>query len=358
VLGNAGTTGHDGLARDSRAGVAGHGMNKFNAASGTHDRVLSTSDSRWHAPMHQVRWLRWLRTGTLTLILAAGLLCLLVIYQAHRGITTAIGHGARAISEVGAAYAELAKTGNAVADGSRGRIPLLERRFSPGAYDEAITAAGKDLVLAAGNNVAGGVGSSRITIAEVQIGTYNDRVQQASIDLAGNKRSRGLYRFATLGGDYGFLRGEVLTSIRTLDRSERKAVAADLRSRWLRSSDFWWLLLTPFLAMVLLAAGTSYVLWHGFRRLFSVRLTAALLLMLALVGLVASLNMHDADRAQAFIHGLAVPGAQVPPATDVSFGYSVWTLAAVLLMTGGAGVLTFGAYRPRLYEYNYQAIAQ
>jgi hypothetical protein len=314
--------------------------------------------ARWYARMHPVRWLRWLRTGTLTLILAAGLLCLLVVYQAHREITTAIGHGAKAISEVSAAYAELAHTGKAVASGSTGHIPLLDRRFSPGAYDQAITAASKDLALAAGNNVAGVAGSSKITIAEVQISTYNDRVQQASIELAGDKRSLGLYRFATLGGDYGFLRGEVLTSIGALRQSEHNAVADDLGSRWLRSRDFWWLLLTPFLVMLLLAVGTSYVLWHGFRRLLSLRLTSALVLTLALVGLVASLNVHDADRAQAFIHGLTTSRARVPPATGMNWGSSPWTLAAVPLLAGLAGILTFGAYRPRLYEYKYHAIGQ
>lgn len=314
---------------------------------------------RWYARLHPVRWLRWLRAGTLTLILATGLLCLLVVYQAHREITTAIGHGARAISEVNAAYAQLDKTGKAMAGGRAGHIPLTGRRFRPGAYDVAIREASKDLVLAAGNNVAGAAGSSRIAIAEGQISTYNDRVQQASIDLARNSRSSlGLYTFATLGGDYGFLHGEVLTSIGSLCESERKAVATDLLSRWLSSSDFWWLLLAPFLAVLLLAAGTSYVLWRGFRRLLSTRLVLALVLTLAIVGLVASLNMHDADRAQAFIRSLAASPTRMPPAAEVSFGYSPWTLAAVVLLTGGALVLAFVAYRPRLYEYRYQVIGR
>jgi hypothetical protein len=303
-----------------------------------------------------VRWLRWLRTGTLTLILAAGLLCLLAVYQAHREIITATGHGVQAISEVGTASAELTQADDAVAGSFKADDVAL---VGPGsAYANAITTASQELVLAAGNNVAGIDGSSTIQFAEGQLGIYGDLVQQAITDLAA---SNGTLAQADLADAHTFLaqNGGLRDALTALGGSERTAVAADLGSLWLRSGDSWWLLLTPFLAMLLLAAGTSYVLRQGFRRLLSTRLTAALVLTLALVALVASLNGHDGDQAKAYYQShtsMAHRGlAHLPPATDAGFASSPWTLAAGLVLVGGAGVLAFAAYRPRLHEYRYEA---
>jgi hypothetical protein len=298
----------------------------------------------------------------LTLILAAGLLCLLVVYQAHRDITTATGHGAQAVSEVFAAYHELTRADTAVASSFRtGDVALV----GPGAaYGNAITAASQDLVLAAGDNVAGIRGASTIQFAEGLLGTYGDLVQQASTDYAGGN---GALATAGLGYAHGLLdqTGGILDVLSGLRHSEQAAVTADLGSRWLGPGDFWWLLLAPILGMLVLAAGTSYVLWHGFRRLLSVRLTSALVLTLGLVALVASLNVHDGGQAKAFIDGrLAsqahltsanLTPAQVPPAADADFAYSPWTLAVGLVLAGGAAVLTFAAYWPRLDEYRYRA---
>jgi hypothetical protein len=293
----------------------------------------------------------------LTLILVTGLLCLLVGYQAHREITTATGHGAQAISEVGAADTELTQANQAVASSlGTGDVALV----GPGAiYSDDVTAASQDLVLAAGDNVDGSDGTNAIQFAEGLLGTYGDLVQQASTDLADND---GTLARAELGYAHELLdqTGGLLDVLNRLRQSEHAAVTADLGSRWLGPGDFWWLLLAPFLAMLLLAAGTSYVLWHGFRRLLSVRLTSALVLTLALVALVASLTVHDGGQAKAFIAGRRAPQvsltpAQAPGATDASFVYSPWTLAAGLVLAGGAGILAFAAYWPRLDEYRYRA---
>lgn len=330
--------------------------------AGTSGTAIRRPAAPWYARAHPVRWLRWLRTGMLTLILVAGLLCLLVAYQAHREITTATGHGAQAISEVDAAYVELIQADRAVALSFRtGDVALV----GPGAtYGDDITAASQDLVLAAGDNVAGFQGANTIQFAEGLLGTYGDLVQQASTDLADNN---GTLATAGLGYAHGLLdqTGGLLNVLSGLRQSEQAAVTADLGSRWLGPGDFWWLLLAPFLAMLLLAAGTSYVLWHGFRRLLSVRLTSALVLTLALVALVASLNVHDGGQAKAFIDGrlasqahltpARLTPAQAPRATDAGFAYSPWTLAAALVMACGAGILTFAAYWPRLDEYRYRA---
>jgi hypothetical protein len=317
----------------------------------------------WYARAHPVRWLRWLRTGMLTLILVAGLLCLLVAYQAHREITTATGDGVQAISEVRAAYTELFLGDKAVTlSFSTGDVALV----GPGAtYSDDVTAARQDLVLAAGDlaagdNADGFDGTNTIQFAEGLLGTYGDLVQQASTDLADSNKTLAM---AELGYAHVLLDdepGDLLYVLSNLRESEQAAVTADLGSRWLRPGDFWWLLLAPFLAMLLLAAGTSYVLWHGFRRLLSVRLTSALVLTLALVALVASLTVHDGGQAKAFIDGrlasqVSLTPAQAPRATGASFAYSPWTLAAGLVLAGGAGILAFAAYWPRLDEYRYRA---
>jgi len=312
----------------------------------------------WYARVHPVRWLRWLRAGMLALILVAALLCLLVTYQAHREITIAAGHGAEAIAELNAAHLGLTAADTAVASSFRtGDVALV----GPGAaYEDAITTASQQLVLAAENNVAGIQGANKIQFAEGLLVTYTDLVQQASTDFAGSGGGRTL-AMAELGYASGLLhqKGGILYVLNDLRRAEQATVTADLRSRWLGPGDFWWLLLAPFLAMLLLAAGTSYVLWHGFRRALSVRLTAALVLTLGLVVLVASLNVHDGGQAKAYIDSRLASRTQLTlaeatDATGAGLAYSPWTLAAGLVLAGGASILAYSSYWPRLYEYRYR----
>jgi hypothetical protein len=323
--------------------------------------------------VHPERWLRRLRAGLLVVIIAAGLLCLLVTYQAHREITTVTGNGAQAIAEVDAVSAALTRADAAVGLTFRtGDVPLAGAGAN---YTDDITAATQGLVLAAEHNVAGIQGANAIQFAEGLLVTYTGLVQQATTDFtdSGDKT----LALAELGYASNLLTqpGEIRNVLAGLAQTERLAVRTGLSSRWLGPGDLWSLLLAPFLVALLLGAGTSWVLWRGFRRLLSVRLTAAIMLTLGLVVLVASLNVHDGGHARAFINGqfasytrgilaqgtpaAASAGAQaanpVPPeAADVSFAYSPWTLTAGLVLIVSAGVLSQAAYWPRLDEYRYR----
>jgi hypothetical protein len=303
-----------------------------------------------YARAHPVRWLRWLRTGMLMMIPVVWVLCLLVTYQAHREISVATGRGIMAVTELGAARLELTQAGQAVSSSFRvGDVALV----GPGAaYEGDITAASQELVLAAENNVAGIQGANTIQFADGLLVTYNDLVQQASTDFADS----GTDTLALAGLGYASsLQAGVLNTIVGLRQAEQADVAADLGSRWLGPGDLWWLLLAPFFVMLILAAGTSYVLLHGFRRILSLPLTAALLLMLGLVVLVASLNVHDGGQAKAFVdersHGLQAANPVLASAADVGFAASPWTLATGLVLVAGAAILTYAAYWPRLDEY-------
>jgi hypothetical protein len=327
---------------------------------------------RWHARVRQVRpvrWLRWLRAGMLAMIIVTGLLCLLVTYQAHREITTVTGNGAQAIAEVDAASAALTRANAAVTQTFRiGDVPMVG---SGASYTDDITAATQGLVLAAEHNVAGVQGADTIQFAEGLLVTYAGEVQQATADFAGSgNKTLALAELGYASNQLGEIR-DVLTE---LSLAEQRAVRADLDSWSLRPRDFWWLLLAPFFVALLLAAGTSYALWRGFRRVLSVRLIAAGALTLGLTVLVASLNVHDGGRTRAFINGpftsysqhiltQSIPAAAsadaqaaIPPpptAADVGFAYSQWLLGAGLVLTVGAGILSQAAYWPRLDEYRY-----
>jgi len=314
-----------------------------------------------YARAHPVRWLRWLRAGAALTILAAGLLSLLVTYQAHREIALATSRGAAELRSLDAAYAKLTLAQKAVrASFSRGAVLLT----GPGPeYQEDFSAASQDLVSAAGDNVAGGASASLIQFTEGQVIGYDSAVQQASTSFA--EARTGFGAGGTALGQAGFREagqtlGQIQASLLMLRNQELAAVQADLASRWVGAGDIWSLLLAPLLALLLVAAATTYVLWQGFRRVLSARLLAALALTLGLVIVLASLNAHDAGHARAFLAGLLTPGfpATVPLASgaaDAGLAFSPATLAAGLVLVIGAGILAVASFRPRLSEYRYSS---
>jgi hypothetical protein len=376
---------------------------------------------RWYgaaAATHPVRWLRWLRDGMLTVIAVAGLLCLLVTYQAHREITAATGRAATAITEVNAAYTQLVEANSElVTSFHSGDVAIAGTGAT---YDLDITAASQDLVIAAGDNAAGANGAQLIQFADGLLGTYTGMVEQASTDSAsGMGTTLPIAGLLSASGQMS----SILAGLAGLRQAEQGALTADLGSQWLTPGDVWWLLLAPFFAMLLLAAGTSYALWRGFRRILSVRLTAALVLTLGLIGLVAVLNVHDAGQARESVTGplswqtdltsakaahqdlggqqmlREMVGVACPPdapsicvtiagdqriekamsarlrpvaqaagpdaagiltsefhtdAADTGFAYNPWTLAAGLVLAGAAAALVYAACRPRLEEYRYR----
>jgi hypothetical protein len=310
--------------------------------------------ARWLTGRHPVRWLRWLRAVTLTLIVAAGLLCLLVTYLAHREITSATTRGAAAVAEIDTATSELAQAQTEVTQGKTkiAEVSLNPLTGSSSTFDDAVAAATQDLVLAAENNVDGVTGADDIQFAAGLLETYSGLVQQAAIFDA-DPGSPILVNSEQSSASA--LLKQVDASLQQLRDDERQGINADLGSLWLTPGDFWWLLLAPFLALLVLGAATSYVLWRGFRRLFSVRLTAALGLTLVLVALVASLNTHDAGQARTTIgRWLAVHAHPAVLSADTGLAFSVLTLVIGLILVGLAITLTLGAYAPRLNEYRYQ----
>ena len=299
----------------------------------------------WYAGMHPARWLRWLRNGMLIMALVAWALCGLVTREARHDVATATGNGTQAIAQIEGARAELSKDVTAT-NGFTGDVALTGVGTS---FSDPLTAANQELIAAFADNAAGPRTASELAFDELQLTTYRDQVQQALTDFTINGESM----LATAEIGYATtIEGQIQSDLGSRLSDERVAVSADLSSPWLGPGDVWWLLLAPFLVMLLLAAATSYVMWHGFRRLLSGRLIVAVAATLALVIAMASLNVHDGGQAKTFVATKA--SLPVPNATDTSFAVSWPALAAWAVLTVVILFLVYTAYRPRLDEYRYQ----
>jgi hypothetical protein len=304
-------------------------------------------------PAHPKDELRWLRNGTLAVIVVAGLLCGLVTENAHREIATATGEGTSAITDINAANKALAAS-DPVGSSLTGSELIGTAAIGPGSnYSDDFTAASNGLVSAAAHNVAGGQGAELIQFDEGLLLIYNSQVQQAITDFTDDRTLAHveLGYANTVEKEIDLTPTPHVTN--SLRQTEQMAVTAELDSRWLGPGDIWWLLLAPFFVLLLLAARTSYVLWHGFRRLLSGRLTVAVVAMLGLIVLVASLNVHDGGQAKAFVAATA-GSTQAPGATDVSFAVSPLALAAWPVLIIAALALGYAAYGSRLDEYRYR----
>jgi hypothetical protein len=301
--------------------------------------------------VHRRRWLRVLRNGALALIGLTGLLCLLVTYQAQREIAASTGNGEQAISELTAAN-------NAInsATAALGHINASAVRLGgpPGQYVNSYALATEQLTLADLHNIAGPVTATNIGFAGALLVTYDDQARQAMSDDAQDHPSLG-------AAEIGYP-PEVGVQDELADRlvDEQRAVAADLDSWWLSPGVFWWVLLAPFGALLLVIAATSYLLWRGFRRLISVRLIIAATATLALVIVVAELNVHDGERAKRFmrqaLNSSLGPGTAIrkPPSLSAGLAYTPPALAIGLVLVALACALVYTACHPRLEEYRYR----
>jgi hypothetical protein len=309
---------------------------------------------RCYQRAHPVTWLRWLRAAALAAVAAAVLLGWLETTQAHQGIGLATERGVQAVADVAAAQQELR-----TADGGLHAIFLARAVVLTGpgqAYTTAVASAAQDLVLAAGNNVAGPIGGDQIQFAEGQLSTYRDQVNQAAEDAAAEDP---LLAQAELGYA-NTLAGALGAGLRQLGLAELTVVNASLGSRWLDPAVQWLLLLVPLAILLALAGWTSYVLAVGFRRLLSVPLILAVLAALAFTAIVAAANAHDSEHATRFVHQI-IAALPAPPAEftsagpDASAGTSDWALLAAAGLATCAAVLAFASYRPRLLEYRFPA---
>ena len=313
----------------------------------------SESLGRWcYAHAHPVTWLRWLRALAVIVIAATALLGWLETAQAHRVITLTSTRGVRAIADVAAAQWDLSGASEAVQRSfASGAVPLT----GPGeAYTAAIASAAQDLVLTAEDNVAGQTGSDQIQFADGQLSSYRAQVDQAGNDFAAGDP---IVARAELGYATTLLNG-VSAELVQLGTTELGSVTDDLGSPWLATATLWLVPLTPLAALLALASWTSYVLNAGFRRLLSVPLTLAVVATLGLVMLIAAANSHDSQHAlryeQQVLRALSAHQTILGvPAPDVGIGSSGWTLLAALALAGGAAVLAFNAYQPRLREYRF-----
>jgi hypothetical protein len=301
----------------------------------------------WYTRMHPAQWLRWLRNGILAMALIAWALCGLVIRDARHDIATATGNGAQAIAQIDAARAALSSDVGATNDFNSDGVALTGTGND---YTDYLTAATQELIAASTDNVAGAQTASDLDFDELQLNTYSGQVQQAITDFS----TPGDSTLAMAEIGYATtIEQQIEKDLGSRLHDERTAVATDLDSQWLSPGDVWGLLLAPFFVMLVLAAATSYVLWHGFRRLLSGRLIAAAATTLGLIILVASLNIHDGGQAKTFVATKAA-SLPVPAATDVSFADSWPALTAWVVLTVAALVLAYTAYQPRLDEYRYR----
>jgi hypothetical protein len=313
----------------------------------------SKSLARWcYAQTHPVTWLRWLRAGAVIVIAATALLGWLETSQAHRVIALTSTRGVRAISDAAAAQWDLSAASEAVQRSfAAGAVPLT----GPGEpYTAAIASAAQDLVLTAEDNVAGQAGSNQIRFAVGQLSSYRAQVDQAGNDFAAGDP---VLARAELGYATTLLNG-LSVELGQLGTAELGAVTDELGSPWLATATLWLVPLALLAALLALAGWTSYVLNAGFRRLLSVPLILAVMAMLGLVTLIAAANSHDSQHAlyyeQQVLRALSVHQRILAvPEPDVGIGSSGWTLLAALALAGGAAVLAFNAYQPRLQEYKF-----
>lgn len=346
----------------TQAGTATQGGTATQASSGTRASTATQANSgtqagaggslarRCYAHAHPVTWLRWLRVVAVIMIAATAVLGWLETAQAHRVITLTSTRGARAIADVAAAQWDLGRASQAVqASFAAGAVALT----GPGeTYTALIASSAQDLVLTAEDNVAGQAGSDQVRFADGQLSSYRTQV-----DLAGNDFAAGdpVLARAELGYAAALL-NTLNAELAQLGMAELDAVTGNLGSPWLATAVLWLLPLALLAALLALAAWTSYVLSAGFRRLLSAPLIAAVLATLGLVVLVAAANSRDSQHAQAYeqrvLTALAAHHKILSVAgPDAAVGSSGWMLLAGLALAGGAAVLAFRAYQPRLREY-------
>jgi hypothetical protein len=297
-----------------------------------------------------VTWLRWLRALAVIVIAATACLSWLETVQAHREIALTSSQGVRAIADVTAARQALSAASGAVESSfAAGAVPLTG---SGETYTAAIASAAQDLVLAAGDNVAGPDGSDQVQFADGQLSSYQAQVGQASNDFAAGDPvlARAELGYAVIAFN------DLVAELGQLGTLELDAVSGELGSVWLAAGTLWLVLLVPLAALLALAVLTSYVLRAGFRRLLSVPLIVAVMVTLGLVVLVAAANSRDSQHAlryeqQVLLALAAHRTIAAVPGPDAGLGSSGWTLLAGLVLAGGAAFLAFNAYQPRLREY-------
>ncbi len=282
---------------------------------------------------HPASVLRWLRNGVLLCVLAAALLYLWVATQAGNDIGAA-GRTQSAVTDIGSAVIAAMNADTALVTVFTTEDVTLTGTGSD--YVDYIDEVSKDLTLAAEDNGAGKEGTSSIQYVQAQLQTYLLLSENAVRDYG--QAAGGPQLGEAAEGYASSSNGDLVTALRALKGTEQNALGVQDRAWPLDPGAFWWALLGPVVAMVLLSMATAHVLTRYFRRHVSRWLWGSLLVTAATAVAVGVFNWSD-ER-----HLSGDPWAGHPA-----------TLTCALLLFLLAAVLAQLAYRPRLAEYRFES---
>lgn len=276
------------------------------------------------------------------MVAAAAALTVAQTSTAHRTLAT-IARGDATIRVIDAELGTPLDDADAVlakASSGQNDIDLAGRSTT---YLDDITEVQRELATAAADDIGGNDGAQRIQFIDGLVTTYTQLVNQA-VDDYGADSAHALsqaelgYATTVLRGDLGYARPDGTCDLSAVNAcssaiaTERATQAALADSFWLNGLKFWWALLAPVLALLLLLAETTRTLWRGFRQLFSG-------LMLLATALTAAITI--------------VVGSTAPTGADVGFAYNTaWRFIAPLLFASACG-LALAGYQRRLADYRF-----
>jgi hypothetical protein len=280
---------------------------------------------------HPVYVLEWLRNGVLLAIAAAALLYLLVAIQASSDIGTAI-RTHQAVHDISRASDAVAAAGTALT----GTLTLdddLQLTGIGSEYFSDISEVSIYLTLAAENNGAGTDGTTDIQFAQGQLDVYQQASETAVTDYElGSDLGLAGEKYAASGA------GDLTTALIALQNAEQAALSGQ-RGAWpINPAAFWWVLLGPVIAVLMLAVATIRVLARHFRRHVSPWLWGSLLTVTATAVTAGFLNVDD----------------ERTPSQHPLAGNPV-SLACALALFLAAAVMAQLAYRRRLADYRFES---
>lgn len=278
---------------------------------------------------HPVYVLRWLRNGVLLSVAAAALLYLWVALQAGSDIVAA-QRTHQAITEIDNAGGDVLLAGSALNTVfSYNGVKLLGTGPD---FLNGITQVNKLLTDAAEGNAADAEGTAGIQYVQNQLASYVQLAEKAVQDSElGGPLGQAEQQYATSA------EADVQSAITVLTTAEQKALNKQRHAWTLDPGTFWWALLGPVIAMLLLVAATAYLVARHFRRHISVSLWGSLLITAAAMVTAGLFNSADARSLSA----------------DPWAGHPVTMTLALLLLLAAAALAQL-AYRPRLAEYRFQ----
>jgi hypothetical protein len=299
------------------------------AESITHGRLVTAGYRRLRAT-HPVYVLEWLRNGALLCVAAAALLYLLVVIEAGTDIAAAT-RTQNAIGDIGAASTAVTAAGNALAGTLATEDVQLTGTGSNFVSD--ISEVNQDLALAAENNGASTIATTAIPFVQGQLETYLAQSETAVSDEELGSQ------LGVAGRAYAATSENGLTTALNALRGQEQTALRGQRDAWpIAPAVFWWVLLGPLIAGLILAAATTRLLARHFRRRASPWLWGSLLTVAATAVAAGSLNTDD----------------ELTLSQDPLAGRPV-TMAGALLLFLTAAVMAYLAYRHRLAEYRFES---